>query len=353
MSADAPRITLKMVAAEAGVHYSTVSLALNGHPSIPPATREHIRDVAERMGYRPDPLLASLVAYRMRKRRPTSQGVLGWVDMWPSGLGGRRLYPALWAGAAGRAERLGWKLEEFQSASLGIGPERLSRMLRSRGIDGLLIPPMPGERTALELEWAAFSAITIGTTLGSPHLHRVLPHQVHNMQMLMRTLRDMGYARPGLAFDHTLNERTLHYWSAAYLDAQTTLPKARRVAPFEIRSDDKGSGLLAWVGRWRPDVIIATRAAEVRLALEKAGMRIPSDIGIVSPAFPTESWRAAGELPDGLSGIDERFDIIGATAVDTLVGLIHRHERGVPEHAMHIMIEGRWTPGRSVASRRA
>jgi LacI family transcriptional regulator len=352
MSADSPRITLKMVAAEAGVHFSTVSLALNGHPSIPISTRERIQAVAERMGYRPDPLLSALVAYRMRKRRPTAEGVLGWVDMWPSGLGGRKLYPALWAGATRRAERLGWKLEEFRNATLGVAPERLSRMLRSRGIDGLLIAPMPGERASLELEWSAFSAITVGTTLCSPHLHRVLPHQVHNMQMLMRTLNDMGYTRPGLAFDHTLNERTLHYWSAAYLDAQACLPKCRRVVPFEISADGR-ERFLAWVGRWRPDVIIATRPAEIRVALEGAGLRIPADIGIVSPAFPTESWQTGDNAFGGLSGIDERFDIIGATAVDTLVGLIHRHERGIPEDAMHIMIEGRWRPGVSVSSRNA
>ena len=36
------RITLKMIAARAGVHITTVSLALKDHPSLPETTRQRI-----------------------------------------------------------------------------------------------------------------------------------------------------------------------------------------------------------------------------------------------------------------------------------------------------------------------
>ena len=42
--------TLADIADQAGVHVTTVSLALRDHPSIPPATRARIRAVAREFG---------------------------------------------------------------------------------------------------------------------------------------------------------------------------------------------------------------------------------------------------------------------------------------------------------------
>ena len=50
-----------------------MSLALRNHPRLPLETRERIRSLAEKMGYRPDPFLRALVAYRgkmMPRRNP-------------------------------------------------------------------------------------------------------------------------------------------------------------------------------------------------------------------------------------------------------------------------------------------
>ena len=58
------RVILKDIAIKAGVHVTTVSLALRNHQRIPEATRKRIRELAKKMGYQPDPLLRSLTAYR-------------------------------------------------------------------------------------------------------------------------------------------------------------------------------------------------------------------------------------------------------------------------------------------------
>jgi LacI family transcriptional regulator len=60
-----PHVTLQDVADRAGVHRSTVALALRDHPRIPADTRELIRALAEKLGYRKNPLVAAL----MRSRR--------------------------------------------------------------------------------------------------------------------------------------------------------------------------------------------------------------------------------------------------------------------------------------------
>jgi DNA-binding LacI/PurR family transcriptional regulator len=55
-------VSIKDVAREAGVSVTTVSHALNGKGRLNPATRRRVQEVAERLGYRPNPAARSLVS---------------------------------------------------------------------------------------------------------------------------------------------------------------------------------------------------------------------------------------------------------------------------------------------------
>ena len=73
------RTTMADIARKAGVHVTTVSLALRNHPRLPASTRERIQALAKELGYVPDPFLRALVTYRgtnrwsgaTRRRSPT------------------------------------------------------------------------------------------------------------------------------------------------------------------------------------------------------------------------------------------------------------------------------------------
>ncbi len=56
-----PIITIKDVAKELGVSYSSISRALNGKEGVSKATRDKILEAAERMGYQPNDLARGLV----------------------------------------------------------------------------------------------------------------------------------------------------------------------------------------------------------------------------------------------------------------------------------------------------
>ncbi len=58
------RVTIKQVAAEAGVSTQTVSRVLNNRPDVSPQTRERVQDVMERMRYLPSALARSLIQQR-------------------------------------------------------------------------------------------------------------------------------------------------------------------------------------------------------------------------------------------------------------------------------------------------
>ena len=72
------RVSIRDVAREAGVSVTTVSHALNGKGRLNPETRERVREVADRLGYRPNPAARSLVSGRT--------GLIAAVPSLPSGL---------------------------------------------------------------------------------------------------------------------------------------------------------------------------------------------------------------------------------------------------------------------------
>jgi DNA-binding LacI/PurR family transcriptional regulator len=58
----ARRPTLADVAAEAGVSKAAVSRVINDGYGVAPTTREHVREVIDRLGYRPDPVARALAS---------------------------------------------------------------------------------------------------------------------------------------------------------------------------------------------------------------------------------------------------------------------------------------------------
>lgn len=60
-------VTISQVAAAAGVSYQTVSRVVNEHPSVAPATRQHVRRIIDDLGYRPNVFARSLVTRRSNR----------------------------------------------------------------------------------------------------------------------------------------------------------------------------------------------------------------------------------------------------------------------------------------------
>ena len=60
-------ITMKTIAAQAGVTQATVSMSFANNPRIPAATRARIRGIADRLGYRPNPYVSALMRSRPRE----------------------------------------------------------------------------------------------------------------------------------------------------------------------------------------------------------------------------------------------------------------------------------------------
>ena len=282
-------------------------------------------------------MLSALCAYRASRRPVQDQAVLAWLTNYRTEHGWRasacnRDY---FDGASRRAAERGYRLETFWLAAPAMTPPRMSKILWARGIQGVLLPPQEHRCTTLDLAWPRFSAVTFGHSLVSPRLHLVGNHEYRTMNALFAELVRRGYERIGLVDLRAHDERVDHNWLAAYLVEQQRLAPRNRLPPQLLPAWDAGA-FLAWVRQCRPDVVV-TKLPEVRRCLERAGFRVGQDLGV--------AFHSLDENSPGLSGMKKNAFQIGVMAVDLLVDMLHRGERGLPARPSLHMVEGSWSEG--------
>ncbi len=337
------RPTIKDIGLRAGVHHTTVSLALRNHPSIPEHTRARIRAVADEIGYRPDPMLAALMQYRRSMHASKQRPVALWLTNYATRHQWRktRVFEEYFNGARERADQLGFRLEEFWLRENNMSATRARQIFKARGITALLLAPQQQYGVSLELDWDEVSAVALGYTLARPQLNIVTSHHFASMRLLMQKLFALGYRRPGLAFANIVDQRVQRGWMGGYLVAQLELPAANRLAPFLFGSLSE-AGLARWIKRTRPDVIISaiTQTDQVWDVLARLKIRVPEDMGF--------AFASLHDLGDKRSGISEIPRVIGATAMDQLSAMCQRNERGIPANPLRTLIEGVWQPGNTL-----
>jgi LacI family transcriptional regulator len=333
------QITLRDIAAKAGVSVMTVSRALRNHPNLALETRARILQLAERLGYRPNPMVSALMRYRGGGRRTPSELALGFVTNFDTRDGWKKspLNRDFFKGAAAGAEGHGYHLQEFWLREPRMTAQRLSQVLYARNIPGLLIAPLPVPLGHLRLDWSNFAAVALGYSLAWPPLHRVVDQQFHSMRLALHQLRKLGYRRPGLALRATLDQSAHHHWTAGFLVEQQSRTPAERV-PLFVVPDSKWNeaAFQTWFKKHRPDAVLGLDDQLIGW-LEDAGLRVPQNVGFVHLNCPDTSGRYAGIFHNGAA--------VGAAAVDFLVDMIHRNERGIPDLARWLLVEGTWQNG--------
>jgi len=337
--------TLRQVAAAGGVHHTTLSRALRGHPDVSVARAAELRALAEKMGYVPDPMLRALAAYRSGRRPVAFHSVIAWLNPSPNREDWKRhrTYRTYFAHAAERARQLGFHLEEISLPKSGAGAERVTSILNARNINGVIVVPAPVAHISLDqIDWKTLSAVRIGHSLVKPKLHAITVSHHNSMLVVMRELRARGYVRPGLCISRSVDERVNRHWSAAFLREQVELPVKNRLAPylFERYSHQE---FCAWLDRHRPDAIIVVGDDLIPASLRRHGLRVPEDIGVVALVQPEEG--------DSMTGTVESNRSVGVAAVDFLVAMMNRQERGVPDYAQTLLIDSSWIDGGTLRPR--
>lgn len=326
--------SLSKVAREAGVAKSTASLALRGSPRVEAETMARVRATAERLGYRPDSRLGSLMARISGAKELHDQEVLAfvWVGATKQDRRRDRFSVQSFEGAKRRAEELGCVLEEFFMSDEGMTAARLEKILIARGITGVVFSaPHHLMDVRVEWNWGQFAAARIGSSDFYPPLHRVELNHYWNMWTAMGRLREAGCERPALVLFELLHLRLHGMHQAAFVsrhpDIFESLEMIRRGFP-ESRKE-----AMAWLERTKADALVFV-------------MNPPDATLRWLRTLPQLKCMVTLDTPKrGLSCIHIEDQLIGASAVDLVMAQLHRNERGVPKHPTSVMLEGEWEEG--------
>jgi len=334
---------LSAVAAAAGVSAMTVSRVLRNSPHVSGETRERVLRAAKKAGYQPNPQIARLMTMVRSAKGRRVHAAIGVIrdDIPEDELHDRAYQYVRIEDIRHRAERHGYRAEEFFLGRGGLTPGRLNSILRARGVEGIIVSPQSSRIFSAQLDFAPFAAATFGYGLQSPALHRASTNMMHGILTAARELERRGYRRIGIAITQWIDARADHTYSGALLHYQQTVAPRQRV-PLLVIPDKVPTGakaFAAWFRRHRPDVIISFDTY-VPDWLARLGLRIPDDVGLV-----VHDWT---ERMTGLAGIHHRRPHVAAAAVDLVATQLLHNEHGIPEVPRQILIPPAWFDGGSI-----
>jgi len=323
------------VARLAGVARSTVSMALRNNRRIPAATRAKVFAAAEQLGYKTNPLISALMTSLHARRNRQRHTVLGYVTSDPELAPWRsyRMFIEMQEGAASRAQDLGYRLEEFALRASGMTPRRFTQILRTRGILGLLIAPLPHSERSIELDFTDFAVVGIDMSVTSPPIERVSSDHVQSALLAVQECRKLGYRRIGFILSREVSERLDHRWLAAYRLVAADASPGERVEPLlPSCTDDILPAIPEWYAREKPEVVILGE-------LDPHGhYPLPPQVGIVSLSLEEQ---ALGHV----AGIFQDNRRMGSVAVEHLVARLERCEFGTDDRGRLHLVAGRWIVG--------
>lgn len=339
-------VSMQDIARVTGVSKNSVSIALSDKKGLSPATRKRVREVAARLGYQKNPTVAHLMAQLSKSRTVTWKAKLALINANrdPRAFSAHPTIPIYVAGCEQRARRLGYSFDRFWLHDSSLNADAWERILRTRGIVGILIVGLmdsnllPAHLAAL---WEKFPTVVTGVRTRNPALSFSCVDHHHVALSAFERALALGYRRPGLVIDDVIDKLVERRFSAGFLTGQRQLARPQRVPIFDKMAPAKNQlgAFESWLNRSKPDVIF-TLYNVVFDWLALLGRNVPRDVGVIQL-----EWRAA--TPE-IAGMNQHNHQTGAAAVDMVVSQIHHNEAGSQEFPRATLIGATWVNGKTV-----
>ncbi|MFQ3670263.1 MAG: LacI family DNA-binding transcriptional regulator [Verrucomicrobiia bacterium] len=346
MQAVAKRVTLRDVALATGFDVATVSRALRGMAVVKEATRRRIELAARKLGYRADPMVSALAAYRSRAGRaglavPVMVAHLGETEAVHAQPNFQRHVTQMILRRAGLkfAER-GYRLEHS--------------FLRDHQVDAA---------TARRWDAMGFQAVIFNTHHAHPFdlkllkrfclcslITEIYPQPVHHLSWDMeaglvacvRKVVGMGYRRVGFA----VYVDPEHLFKRIFVEGLTRyepLLGQAETSVFGWPDPDAAEGLFEvgkrpfaqWLRRFKPEAIVANNDV-VMWWIREAGVK-------KRPFVVTADRTNDPEVAPGWAGTGPDVELMAQELVELVDRLVKHGDRGAAEHPLRVMVPPRWT----------
>jgi LacI family transcriptional regulator len=332
------KVTMRQIAAKAGVSVMTVSRALKDNPRLSAATRKRVQRIARDLGYVPHPYVTALMSGLRRTQEQAPKVNLAILHF---GQHDSLRAHSFYKGVCQRAHATGYAVEAFTCHTPGVSSARLREILLSRGIRGIILMPAPDGFASLDFNFEGFATAALGHTISHPPLPRVANDIYSSTFVALDKLRERGYHRIGLVITAYVNRLARFLYSAsilayrAYIDPQLHLVEHVITEPAgEALAMDN---LALWIRAQKLDAVICpVFGLPIYERLQDAGFSIPRQLAYVhlldhsNPEVTT--MRQMGEA-------------VGGKAVDLVVAMINRNEFTQSAHPPVIAIQNQWHEG--------
>ena len=299
-----------------------VSLALRGRGGVSERLRSEVLREAERIGYRRDAALCRAMSFVKTRRRGAFCETIALLN---ANKNPRAFYehptlPEFVRGIERGAKRLGYGVDRFWLYENGMGPERLAKIFRSRGIrGGIILGHVSADSLPIGFSeiWRNFKFVSAGIKTNNPMVDFVSADKFLIARRAAEKAIEKGCKRLGLVLEKSVDDIVDGRFSGGFLRAQLALPEKERIPPFLEVAEAKENPKIfyAWMKKYKPDSILSI-SNQTREWLESDSVTLPEDIGIICIDTPNygHEW----------VGLDQNYELVGKMAVRRLSDLLNR-----------------------------
>jgi len=349
------KATTSDIARLLGLSRTTVSKALNGHPSVPPATRRRVLEAAAQLHYkhyRPSP-----TANRTDPAGPFDAGLRTIAVLVRSSLarsGSKGYWVDVLQGVEESTRRRGWNMVLHFVTPEDLASLALPRSLAEARVDGVIIAGITRLAYVRAVAGLGLPAVLIdhdsAATAEDAVFDTVLMESERSVCDLTARLIALGHRRIGFIGDIGDCLSFTERWNGfrlAMADAGLPVdPACCAVAPKPRHYFDGAevAEALAAMPHLPTAFVCANDVVAIRTiqALGRMGLEVPRDVSVAGfDAMETDT----GALPDGISLASVRIDAVrvGSRAFEQLALRMEQPDRPVEQIRLATMPVGRTT----------
>lgn len=271
------KVTIKEIAAEAGVSIATVSKALNGQPDVSQKTKKRIWEISKRMGYTPN-----LIARNLVKKGNNTIGVMISDITTP-------IHPEIFKGINETANELGYTLFLSDTRRNIENEIKYVKTMMQNRVAGLLVSPVGSNISHFqEIIDDNIPLVFFGGKINDKMDNYIGIHNFNGARMATEHLISQGHKHI-LMFSDSSNTKTRHDRINGYrtIMEENGLTPNIRIYNGSLRGRECGYALMKEVCDKKhpfPTAIFVLNdlmAIGAMEALVKFGYRVPEDISVM------------------------------------------------------------------------
>lgn len=278
-------VTIKHVAADAGVSLQTVSRVINNEPNVRPAMRERVQTAIERLGYVPSiaaQQMSGSRSYLILALNDRERTIAGWRER-----SGNDWVDQMLLGGMLTCDKHGYRmLVELVDTHNDHVERELRAALAALRPDGIILTP-PHSDNPLIVSLLAERGIPfarIGSQAPGPGFALTMGDE-QNAAMATRHLIELGHRRIGMIAGpehYSLSKWRVDGWRRTLEEAGLPYQRLCEAGDFSFASGQKATEALLGM---RPTALLVSNDQMALGALAAAraqGLRVPDDLSVVS-----------------------------------------------------------------------